>query len=68
MPLAPLVIVIQDTPLDAVHAHPLVVVTVAVPVVPLAGTDVALGVVVYVHPPACVTVNVWPEIVSVPER
>jgi hypothetical protein len=46
VPLAPDVIVIQDTPLEAVHAHPLVVVTLAVPVVAPAGTDVALGVVV----------------------
>ena len=68
VPLAPDVIVIHDTLLDAVHAHPLVVVTVAVPVVALADADAALGVVVYVHPPAWVTVNVWPEIVSVPVR
>jgi hypothetical protein len=48
----PDVIVIHDAALDAVHAHPLVVVTDTLPVVALAETDVALGVVVYVHPPA----------------
>ena len=46
VPLVPEVIVIHDAALDAVHAHPLVVVTLAVPVVALAETEVALGVVV----------------------
>lgn len=46
LPLAPEVIVIQETPLDAVHAQPERVVTDTVPVDAAADTDVALGVVV----------------------
>ena len=46
LPLAPEVIVIQETPLDAVHAQPERVVTDTVPADAAADTDVALGVVV----------------------
>ena len=46
MPLAPEVIEIHDAELVAVHGHVLDVVTETVPVVPDAGTDVAVGVIV----------------------
>jgi hypothetical protein len=42
-PLPPDVMVIHEAELDAVHAHPLVVVTLTVPVEALDDTDVALG-------------------------
>lgn len=42
-PLAPEVTVIQDAELDAVHAHPVVVVTLTEPVDALDESDVALG-------------------------
>lgn len=57
--------VIQDAPLDAVHGQPLIAVTDTLPVVALADTDVALGLIEYVQPALCVTVNVRPAIVSV---
>ena len=43
LPVAPEVRVIQDAELDAVQAHPLVVVTLTEPVEALAATDVAVG-------------------------
>ena len=54
--------------LTAVQAQPLVVVTVADWDPPAATTSCAVGATVKVHAPACVTVKVWPAIVSVPGR
>jgi hypothetical protein len=68
LPLAPDVIVIHDAELDAVHAQPVVVVTLTDPVEALDASDVALGEIEYVQPPLCVTVKVCPAIVSVPVR
>lgn len=42
-PVAPLVMVIHDTELDAVHAQPDADVTVTVPVPELAGADAVVG-------------------------
>lgn len=70
LPLAPLVMVTQKSPLEAVQLQFDVVVTVTVPVV--AAGDVRLvdvGAIVNVQGAAgCVTVNVCPAIVSVPVR
>ena len=56
VPLLPLVIVIQLVLLlAAVQAHPLVVVTVAVWAPPAATTFCAVGAIVKLHTPACVT-------------
>jgi hypothetical protein len=68
VPLAPDVIVIQEAELDAVHAHPVVVVTLTEPVVALEETLVALGEIEKLQPALCVTVNVCPAIVSDPLR
>ena len=69
VPLLPLVIVIQLVLLlAAVQAHPLVVVTVAVWAPPAATTFCAVGAIVKLHTPACVTFKVWPAIVNVPGR
>ena len=69
VPLAPAVIVIHETALDAVQLQPAVVVTLmfAVPAAP--ETEGAVGATLNVHgTPACVTLNVKPAIVSVPVR
>lgn len=42
-PVAPLVIVTHDAPLDAVQLHPAIVVTVTVPLPPLAASEVPVG-------------------------
>jgi hypothetical protein len=68
VPLAPDVTVIHDAPLDAVHGHPLMAVTDTLPVVALADTDVALGLIAYVQPGLCVTGNVRPAMVNVADR
>jgi hypothetical protein len=69
VPLAPLLIVIQDTALDAVHAQTDGNVTVTEPCPPLAPTDVVTGAIVAEQTtPACVTVNVCPPTVTVPVR
>ena len=70
MPLAPAVMVIQPTLLAAVQLHPVPAVTVTVPV---AAADVArfddVGEMLNVQgAPACVTVKVFPAMVSVPLR
>jgi hypothetical protein len=68
-PLAPLVIVIQDAPLDAVHAHADGSVTATEPCAPLAATEALNGDSVAVQTtPAWVTVNVCPPMVIVPVR
>jgi hypothetical protein len=63
--------VIQSTLLDAVHVHPLVVVTATVPVPPSDPIWYVVGFSVYAHP--CepsdwVTLNWWPAIVMLPVR
>ena len=72
VPLAPDVIVNHAALLTAVHAQPAVVVTVTVvPGPPAAPIDWLVGAIVYAQAggaAACVTVNVWPAIVSVPVR
>jgi len=68
VPLAPEVMVIHDTLLEDVQAQPAVVVTLTEPVDAFAETVVALGEMEKLQPALCVTVNVWPAIVSVPFR
>jgi hypothetical protein len=67
LPLVPPVMVIQETVLDAVHAHPVAAVT---PIVPLAADAPGVapdGESTYVHGAAsCVIVVVRPATVSVP--
>jgi len=68
-PVAPPVSVIQVALLADVQPHPASVVTVDDPVDAPAPTDRLDGEIEYVHGAAdCVTVNVWPAIVSVPVR
>ena len=43
VPVAPLVIVTHDAPLDALQLHPAIVVTVTVPPPPLAASEVPVG-------------------------
>jgi hypothetical protein len=62
------VIVIQEAALDAVHGQEAPAVTETVPVVAVPTTDIAVGEIVKVQPPAWVTVNVRPAMVSVPVR
>lgn len=69
VPLAPLVMVTHVDPLDAVQLQFDDVVTVTVPVPPLAGSVALVGEMVNVQGAAgCVTVNVCPAIVIVPVR
>jgi hypothetical protein len=69
VPLVPLVIVIQDTGLEAVHVHAAGSVTATVPCAPPEPTEALTGAIVAVQTtPACVTVNVSLPIVSVPVR
>ena len=68
-PVAPLVMVIQEAPLPAVQLQPVVVVTATDPVPPAAVTVWLVGEIESEHADAfCVTVNVWPPIVTVPVR
>jgi hypothetical protein len=68
-PEEPLVMVTHDAPLDAVRAQPVVVVTVKVADPPPVANDADVGVSVKLHEAAaCVTVTVWPAIVTVPVR
>ena len=68
-PLPPLVIVIQDAPLVAVHVQAAGSVTATVPVAPLEPTFADTGAIVAEHvTPAWLTVNVSPPIVNVPVR
>jgi hypothetical protein len=65
------VIVTQPTPLEAVQLQPpALAVTATVPVPAVAACDREVGEIEYEHDaaPDCVTVNVCPAIVSVPER
>lgn len=69
VPLVPLVMVIHDTALDAVHAQTDGKVTVTEPCPPLAPIDVVTGAIVVVQTmPACVIVNVCPPTLTVPVR
>ena len=69
MPLAALVTVIQFTALDTAQVQPLAAVTVTDPTALAALTEALPGEIETVQgTPACVTVNVWPAIVKVPER
>ena len=70
MPLAPDVTAIHDSLLTAVHVHALLfVVTLVDPVPGDAFTFTVFGEIEYEQlSAACVTVNVWPAIVSVPDR
>jgi hypothetical protein len=52
----------------AVHAQPLLVAIVKVLLFPAAFTETLAGETVNAHVPACVTVNVWPAIVTDPVR
>jgi hypothetical protein len=61
-------IVIHGTALDVVHWHSAAPVTSTRALWPAAGDVTVSGATVNVHPPAWVTVNVWPAIVSVPVR
>jgi hypothetical protein len=62
------VIVNQLAPLTAVHGHPAPVVTSIVPELPAAAAVPNPDGTAYVHPDGCVSVNVFPPIVSVPVR
>jgi hypothetical protein len=71
LPLLPLVIVSHDAVSVAVHAQPLVVVTVTLALPPAAGNIGGFnGATVNVHDGAasCVTVTVWPATVIVADR
>jgi hypothetical protein len=68
LPEAPEVMVIQDALLVAVHAQPVIPVTATEPVAAAAETVVAPGEMENVQPPACVTVNVCPAMLSEPDR
>jgi len=68
LPLAPAVMVIQESLLVAVHAQPVAVVTLTLPVPLEAEKFWLVGLIVNEQPELCVTVNVWPAIVIVPVR
>jgi hypothetical protein len=69
VPLAPEVTAIHDTSLAAVHEHALLVVTLVDPVPAEALTLTSSGEIEYEQTrAACVTVNVSPAIVRVPDR
>jgi len=68
LPDAPDVIVRKDELLDAFHAHPAGVVTDVLLELEPAPAARDIGLIENVQPPACVTVNVCPAIVSVPVR
>jgi hypothetical protein len=68
VPDPPLVTVIHDVLLTPVQLHPLVVVTPVVNGPPAAVADCDVDDSVKLHAALCVTVSVWPAIVSVPVR
>lgn len=60
-PLPPLVIVIHDALLVAVHSHPAPVVTATVPAPPVCATECDSALMLKRQPPLCVTVKTcWP--------
>jgi hypothetical protein len=67
VPLAPEVIVSHEALLVAVHAQDAVT-EIAVPAPPAAPMVWLVELIDGVHDPDCVTVNVWPPIVTVPVR
>ena len=68
LPLAPEVIVSHAALLVAVQAHPAALVTGTLPVPPPAGTLAVVVAIENAQPLPCVSVKVWPPMVSVPER
>lgn len=68
LPAAPDAIVSHDALLVAVHVQPAAAVTATLPSPPPAPIDCVSGSIAYVHPCDCVTVTVWPPMVSVPVR
>jgi hypothetical protein len=69
VPLAPAVTLIHESLLDAVHVQVLLVDTAIDPLPAGDSTLRVFGEIEYEHTSAaCVTVNVWPAIVSVPDR
>ena len=68
VPLDPLVTVIHDAELDAVHAHPVPELTETVPVREAEVTERLVGEMVNVHPAACEMLKVCPPIVSAAVR
>ena len=69
LPVAPALIVIHAALLVEVHAQPVAAVTVTVPVLAVEATLADAGEIVGAQgAPACVTVKVFPPIVSVPVR
>ena len=68
VPLAPFVIVIQENDVVAVQGHPAPAVTSTVLVSPSLSKSRDVGLMEYSHPFACVTVNTFVAMVSVPVR
>jgi hypothetical protein len=69
LPGVPLVTVIHEVLLVAVHEQPVCEVTAIVPVPDPGATDAPVGEIEKLHgTPAWLTVNVWPATVIVPER
>jgi D-serine deaminase-like pyridoxal phosphate-dependent protein len=59
----------HDASSTAVQTHPAGIDTAMLPVADAAATDTPVGEMVAVHGmPACVTVNAWPAIVTMPAR
>jgi hypothetical protein len=68
-PFAPLVIETHGASSTAVQEHPAGMETAMLPVLAAESTDTPAGEIVDVHGiPACVTVNAWPAIVTMPVR
>src|SRR5437764_10466386 len=69
LPLAPDVSVIHESLLVDVQVQPEPAeMLIGVPGPPVASTAWLVGLIEAEHPPLCVTVNVWPAMVSVPVR
>jgi hypothetical protein len=68
VPVAPDVMVIQAALLLAAHMQPVAVATFTVPEPPLSEMCWLVGEMPYEQARACVTVNAWPAMVSVPVR
>jgi hypothetical protein len=68
LPVAPAVTVIHEALLEAVHPQPLAAVTVKLAGPPLAPAEALVAERTKLHAASCVTVNVCPATVNVPER
>ncbi len=68
VPLAPEVTAIHAALLVAVHAQPAGEVRATVPLPPLAPKLCAVGAIVPLHAPACVTLIHWPPMMNQPVR